>query len=256
MKVTLLQVINRVLHPLSLALTSRHEAATSEAPYDFSQLEKTILSQVRPFTMTSPERVAVLVEAVRHIVTQGIRGDFVECGVWKGGSAMAAALALQASGDTGRDLWLYDTYEGMSEPTPNDVSYDGASAAEQLQHQDIQDPRSVWCYSPLEEVQANVKSTRYPEDRLHYVKGRVEDTLPNTLPDRIALLRLDTDWYESTRHELIHLYPRLASGGILIVDDYGYWQGSRRAVDEYFDEHGPRPMLVRIDATARIAVKP
>ena len=251
-----LRTINRLLRPLSLALTSRHTASTPTLPYDFSPLEKDILAQVRPYTMTSPERVAVLVEATRHILAQGICGDFVECGVWKGGSAMAAALALQASGDTNRDLWLYDTYEGMSEPSSNDVSYDGESAAEQLQHQDIHNPRSVWCYSPLEEVQANLKSTNYPEQRLHFVKGRVEDTLPNTLPDRIALLRLDTDWYESTKHELTHLYPRLVSGGILIVDDYGYWQGSRRAVDEYFDEHGSRPMLVRIDATARIAVKP
>lgn len=256
MKSTLLRVINRALQPLSLALTDRHTAAASDAPYDFSPLEKTILSQVRPFTMTSPERVAVLVEATRHILSHGIHGDFVECGVWKGGSAMAAALALQSCGDTDRDLWLYDTYEGMSEPTSNDVSYDGASAAQQMQHQDIHDPKSVWCYSPLEEVQANLKSTRYPEHRLHFVKGRVEDTLPDSVPNQIAMLRLDTDWYESTKHELTHLYPRLASGGILIVDDYGYWQGSRRAVDEYFAEHGPRPLLVRIDATARIAVKP
>ncbi len=206
--------------------------------------------------MTSPERVAVLVEATRHLVSCGIKGDFVECGVWKGGSAMAAAMALLSCGDTRRDFWLYDTYEGMSKPTDADVSYDGEVAEQQLQQQDIHNPRSVWCYSPLEEVRNNLASIQYPTQQIHFIKGKVEDTLPEQMPERIALLRLDTDWYESTKHELVHLYPRLISGGVLIVDDYGYWQGSRRAVDEYFEHHAPRPLLVRIDATARIAIKP
>ena len=87
-------------------------------------------------------------------------------------------------------------------------------------------------------------------ERIHFVEGKVEDTIPAHAPERIALLRLDTDWYESTRHELEHLYPRLSRGGVLIIDDYGHWQGARQAVDEYFgDAHAA--LLNRIDYTAR-----
>jgi hypothetical protein len=90
---------------------------------------------------------------------------------------------------------------------------------------------------------------------VRFVKGLVEDTLPSSAPESIALLRLDTDWYESTRHELIHLFPRLVSGGVLILDDYGHWQGARKALDEYFEEHGVKMLLNRIDYSARIGVK-
>lgn len=256
MRTLLHKIGNKLLAPLSLELRHRQTEAVPELPYDFSELEKSVLQQVRPHTMTSPERVAVLVEAVRHVIQAGIPGDFVECGVWKGGSSMAVALAAQSCAADSRDLWLYDTYEGMSAPTDDDVSHDGESAGHQLQTQDIRNPKSVWCYSPLTEVQNNLQSTGYPGDRLHFIKGKVEDTIPGQAPQKIALLRLDTDWYESTRHELVHLYPRLSPGGVLIVDDYGYWKGSRKAVDEYFEQNGPRPLLVRIDATARIAIKP
>jgi len=104
-------------------------------------------------------------------------------------------------------------------------------------------------------VRATLTQSGYPTGRLHFVRGPVETTLPEHAPERLALLRLDTDWYESTRHELQHLYPRLSEGGVLIVDDYGHWEGARRAVDEYFERHPPAPLLNRIDYTGRIAVK-
>jgi O-methyltransferase len=85
--------------------------------------------------------------------------------------------------------------------------------------------------------------------------GKVEDTFPKDTPDKIAILRLDTDWYESTRHELIHLYPKLSIGGVLIIDDYGHWEGARKAVDEYINDNTLRILLNRIDYTGRIAVK-
>jgi O-methyltransferase len=106
----------------------------------------------------------------------------------------------------------------------------------------------------LAEVQAAMRSTGYPEHQIGYVSGRVEETIPESAPSEIALLRLDTDWYGSTRHELEHLYPRLVSGGVLIVDDYGHYAGARQAVDEYF---AGRPILLaRVDYTGRMAVKP
>jgi O-methyltransferase len=103
-------------------------------------------------------------------------------------------------------------------------------------------------------VRATLLETGYPAERLHLHRGPVEETLPRQSPGPLALLRLDTDWYKSTLHELEHLYPLLAGGGILIIDDYGHWQGARRAVDEYFADSPPL-LLNRIDYTGRIAVK-
>jgi hypothetical protein len=107
----------------------------------------------------------------------------------------------------------------------------------------------------LEGVKAMMRKTGYPIERIHFMVGRVEDTVPEGAPEEIALLRLDTDWYESTSHELRHLYPRLAPGGVLIVDDYGHWDGCRRAVDEYFSEAASSVLFTRVDYAARMAIK-
>jgi hypothetical protein len=104
-------------------------------------------------------------------------------------------------------------------------------------------------------VREAVLSVGYPEEKIHFVQGPVEETLPENAPEEIALLRLDTDWYASTKHTLVHLYPRVAPGGVLIVDDYAYWQGARQAVDEYVQENNVSVLLNRIDYTARIAVR-
>ena len=202
------------------------------------------------YTMTSAERMYGLWSAVRYIAGRALEGDYVECGVWRGGSSMLAALEFKRQAAEDRRFFLYDTFEGMAEPTPED----GAVArSEWSRHR--RESHNDWCYSPLDEVRANMLSTGLPEDRLELVKGKVEDTIPGTAPAQIALLRLDTDWYASTRHELEHLFPRLRPGGVLIVDDYGHWQGARQAVDEYFAEHGISTLLVRLDETGRVAVK-
>jgi hypothetical protein len=144
----------------------------------------------------------------------------------------------------------------MPEPTSKDVSHSGESAnAHFAARRDVRTGGSDWCRSPLDEVRTNVGSTGYPKDLVHYVKGRVEETIPFQAPERISLLRLDTDWYESTRHELHHLFPRLVPGGVLIVDDYGYWKGCREAVDEYFASKRVAMLLHRIDRTCRVGVK-
>lgn len=217
---------------------------------DLTEDELATLAAVRPFTMTSVERIVALTQAVEYVQRSEFAGAIVECGVWRGGSMMAVARTLLAGGDADRDLYLFDTFEGMSAPTDTDRDHRGNSAAGLLDSSSRDE--AVWCYAGIEDVRANLESTGYPRERLHFVQGRVEDTIPDRAPDEIALLRLDTDWYESTAHELSHLYPRLRSGGILIVDDYGHWQGARKAVDEYF---GGRVLLQRIDYTGRLAVK-
>ncbi len=214
-----------------------------------------IVEKVTPFTLTSPERLVALCDAVRYLARHDIPGDIVECGAWKGGSMMAAALSLIDVGPVTRTLWVYDTFDGMTEPTAADVDLFGQSAIQQLRSQDRDDPNSLWARVPMADVERAIASTGYPRDRLMLVEGRVEDTVPAMMPEAIALLRLDTDWYASTLHELRHLVPRLVPGGVLIVDDYGHWNGARRAVDEYFAVENPRPILLnRIDYTGRIAV--
>lgn len=224
-------------------------------PADFDLQTLKIIKQTKPYTLTSPERIASLVNAVNYIVDNKIEGDIVECGVWKGGSSMAAIATLKYKKDFSREVYLYDTYEGMSVPTEEDKVFTGTSANEMLQSSDINDASSVWCYSSIEEVRTNVSTLNYPKDKIHYIKGKVEDTIPQYMPEKIAVLRLDTDWYQSTKHELEHLYPLLVKGGVLIIDDYGHWEGARKAVDEYMEHQKLAILLNRIDYTGRIAIK-
>ncbi len=221
---------------------------------DFEEIHNTIWEEVNKNTMTSMERIFGLIEAVKYVTKFNIPGDIVECGVWKGGSMMAVAKTLVRANDTSRQLYLYDTYEGMSEPTEADANFQNESAKSLLDKSD-KGTSHVWAYSALETVQQGMVATNYPTGNIHYVKGKVEDTIPKEVPEKIALLRLDTDWYESTKHELIHLFPRLQAGGVLIIDDYGFWKGARKAVDEYFAENNIRILLCRMDNTGRIAIK-
>ena len=223
-------------------------------PDDFGDDMIALCGKVGPYTMTSPERVVTLSRAVDYIIANAIPGDLVECGVAAGGSTMAMALTLLARGRTDRTLWLYDTFEGMPEPGPYDVGRLGTPAMRAYKKRQV-DGKSTWINIPLKTVQSNMARTGYPADKIKYVKGKVEDTLPNTTPEAVSLIRCDTDWYESTKSELEILWPRLSPGGIVLFDDYYRWQGSRKAADEYFTKHNIRIFLSRIDAHAAIGVK-
>jgi O-methyltransferase len=220
---------------------------------DLTAHEVKIVRSIQPYTLTSEQRIAALLNAIGYIAKHKVPGAIAECGVWRGGSMMAAALALRYHGDLSRHLYLYDTFEGMSEATNHDMSFDGQSAQSQLDRDPV--GTGVWCRSPLEDVRANMLSTGYPKERVHFVQGKVEETLPSVMPERLALLRLDTDWYTSTKHELTHLFPLLDPSGVLIIDDYGHWQGARQAVDEYLSENELTLFLQRIDYTCRVAVR-
>jgi hypothetical protein len=220
-----------------------------------SDSDQATVRAVQEYTMTSPERIAAVCDAARYLVRNRIAGDIVECGVWRGGSMMAIARTLVEEGDTDRQLYLYDTYTGMTEPTEFDADGKGRSAERGMRRFGRDDAgNSKWCNASLEDVSTNMARTGYPKENCHFVVGPVEDTIPATMPGPIALLRLDTDWYESTRHELEHLFPLLVPRGVLVLDDYGHWQGARRAVDEYFAKLEYAPLLNRIDYTGRIAV--
>jgi O-methyltransferase len=222
-------------------------------PRHYDEEARRIIRRVGPRTMTAHEKLYALIVAVRHVVDQRIDGALVECGVWRGGSMQAVALTLLAHAADNRDLHLFDTFTGMPEPSQRDRRHDGEPAADVL----ARTPKTgvFWAIADLDDVRAGMTETGYPAERIHFHPGRVEDTIPAQAPERIALLRLDTDWYESTRHELEHLYARVPSGGVVLIDDYGYWEGARQAVDEFLARTDDRPLLVPM-ASGRIAVKP
>src|SRR4051794_25924823 len=231
----------------------RREGQTA-FPLDFDEADRELYRRVGAYTMTTPPRIYALARATEYVTARDIPGALVECGVWRGGSMMAVALTLLRLGVTDRELYLFDTFSGMTPPTDEDVRSTGERAADLLGA--ASRDADVWATASFDEVREALLSIDYPEQRIHFVKGPVEETLPAHAPEQIALLRLDTDWYASTKHELVHLYPRLSSGGVLILDDYGYWQGARRAADEYFADHEIELLLNRIDNTGRIAIKP
>ena len=220
-----------------------------------------LFAKVRPYTMTGMARIAALVQAVRYVAGRDLPGAFVECGVWRGGSVLAMILTLMEMGRTDRDIYLYDTFEGMTEPTVEDTSrFDGEALAtwSEAKTQGLRPWGQLFKAEVFgeEQVRELLAGSGYPQERLHFVRGPVEKTIPGVMPAEIALLRLDTDWYESTRHELLHLYPLLRTSGVLIIDDYGHWEGCRTAVDEYFGKGGATPLLLqRIDYTGRLAIK-
>ncbi|HXA18674.1 MAG TPA: TylF/MycF/NovP-related O-methyltransferase [Thermoanaerobaculia bacterium] len=210
----------------------------------------------RDQTMTSIERMYALYTATRYVIENQIPGDFAECGVWRGGSMMLIAHTLLRLGNTDRTLWLYDTFEGMTPPSAEDVQeMSGRSASEILTEHEKSADDPFWGVAPRAAVEENLRRTGYPIDRIRFIEGDVMTTIPSQAPSQIALLRLDTDWYASTRHEIQHLYPRIAENGVLIVDDYGYWRGARKATDEYLASLTARPLLHRVDYTGRMCVK-
>ena len=208
------------------------------------------LAIAAPFTKTGPERMAAMVDAVRMIDDDQIAGDIVECGVWRGGNIM---IARKVSPD--RTCWLFDTFTGMTRPGEFDVSRTGGFAVDRYEKHMASG--EGWCEASVAKVIECMRATgTYDLSKLRFVVGDVEQSLivKSNIPDKIALLRLDTDWYASTLIELEILYPRLESGGVLIVDDYGHWPGAKKAVDEYFD--GTGVTFDYIDYTAIMMVKP
>jgi len=227
---------------------------TSKKGYpDFDEQFWSIYSKAKEFSLTTIERMYSLYQTTKYVVDNNVEGAIVECGVWKGGSVMISAATLKML-NADKEVFLYDTFEGMSDPTEKDVSFNNESAYKNWEQ--IKSSNSIiLCYSTLDEVKKNVFSTGYDQNKFHFIQGKVEDTIPSQMPDKISILRLDTDWYESTYHELKHLYSKIVKGGILILDDYGYWKGAREAADQFFKENNINPLLQRIDRSGRMVIK-
>ena len=203
----------------------------------------------RPFTALSSERLQNNIDMMEYVNKSGIEGDVVEVGVYKGGSMLAFLKAHERmSHPPKRSFHLYDTFSGMTPPTDADVDLNGYSATHLMQQN-----ADVKCISSLSEVQATISNNTQP---IHETAYHVGDILQNTIyPEKIAILRLDTDWYESTAFELANFYEKVVPGGVTIIDDYGHWMGCKRAVDEFLLNH-PYIHLTRIDYTGVYWLKP
>lgn len=185
---------------------------------------------VSPHSMTSRERIECLYDSLEFIRQNNVPGDFVECGVWKGGNILGIAEYLAFHKILDRKIYAYDTFSGMTAPEEVDIDIHGNNA------KNIINNPHILCYASLETVKNNVLKSEYPSSNIFFIVGDICETLnnENNLPKHLSLLRLDTDWYQSTKKELETLFPILDKNGVLIVDDYGHWKGSKKAVDEYF----------------------
>lgn len=209
-------------------------------------------------SMTSVERLSATWASCTAVISNQIPGAFVETGVWRGGHAVVASQAFRELGAS-RELWLFDTFAGMTKPTGVDVRFHDRFPAIRRWEAEKQSGDILWSRASLPDVMANLDRFGSLNQDCHFVEGPLEETLithaPQELPQKIAVLRLDTDWYESTKIALEFFWPRLSPGGIIIIDDYGWWLGSRKATEEYFAEIGLRPLLIPSDGGQRIGVK-
>lgn len=226
-------------------------------PPDIEPAFIALYNQVGPHTMVNVERTYALYQAIEYIHSNKIAGDLVECGVWKGGSMMLAALTLKKIGDTSRHIYLYDAFKGLPPPTEKDIFVRSGQPIMDVWEKTKMEGVNLWCYATKEECERNMRAIGYPMEKIHIVDGWVEDTIPQNTPRQIALLRLDLDFYKATKHVLPHLFPRISRGGIFLSDNYGHFKGEQDAIDEYLKERrGSNIFLSRIDGQGRIAVVP
>jgi hypothetical protein len=225
--------------------------------YDDEEPAREAIALVEHHTMLSYQRLVTLWQQVRYLDRAGVQGALIECGTWKGGAAALMALAHLRSGAPHRHVHLFDSFEGLPEP---DRAHDGEMAVRYAGERASGVLRSIGkCVGTLEDNRHAVGSIAgYPSVLTHFHVGWFQDTLriPPAGVGDIALLRIDGDWYESTKMCLDALFPKVVSGGVVVIDDYGKWSGCRKAVDEFLAGL-PRPLLLNhIDAAGRYLIVP
>ena len=206
-------------------------------------------------TLTSRSRMAATMRSLKYISKNEVSGAFVECGIWKGGQIIVGMEQLKLLDDL-REVYLYDTFAGMTEAGELDIDLNNVVAVEELKNTEPAED-NLWVAVSLEDVVSNLEKVKYPKEKVHYIVGDVRETLlvDRNLPEQISLLRLDTDWFDSTYLELKILYPLLSEGGVLLIDDYGHWNGSKLAADKYFSELGIDPFWIAIDYSCVLHIK-
>jgi hypothetical protein len=227
-------------------------------PIETKEIDKINFELVKPYTGISKNRAFALIQAIRYIIDNKIQGDFVEFGVAKGGSAMLMALTLKSLGVEDRDIYLYDLFGERPKYSEWDVEIQSGKSVRDfydLVDQGDKEATKNWEFYNAKEVLGNLRSTGYNMNRIHFIEGDVCDTLNAFSHKKVALMRLDTDFYDSTKHELHTLYPKLVDRGVVIIDDYGHWHGARKATEEFLISLPIKPLLFYIDNTARQFIK-
>ena len=253
----ILRLLKSLLKKIDYNLIKNEPFQLNKEFPELNKFEEELFKISSKFTMTSNERLFALMKSIEFIIKNNVRGDFVECGVWRGGNLIIFQKFIE-NYNLQKKIFAYDTFEGMSEPEELDKTFDGQSSIEllkKLNKKKVNRKDNILIAECSEEqVIHNFKQNVNKYD-LKCIKGKVEETLlnANNLPSKISLLRLDTDWHASTKIELEILYPLLEKNGILIIDDYGYWQGARKAVDEYFIDKNVT--MFKIDFTGRMIIK-
>ncbi len=209
-------------------------------PYDPALRHQGLDWPLFGYTMTGRHRLDALQRCLETVLDEKIPGDVVETGVWRGGSMILAAALLDLHGDTERSIWCADSFEGMPVPTVESEAFSGTEDFSDVDYLAVS----------LAQVQDNFRRFGVLSDRVKFLKGWFSDTLPTAPIEKIALLRLDGDLYESTMDALVPLYPKVSKGGFVIVDDYNSWAGCKKAIDEYRTEKGITSPLIEIDPHA------
>ena len=243
-------LINKILGVLNYQIIKSKNSF--EFPIEAESEIIKIINICDQFSMTGKNRMYLLSEAIMNSKINNLDGDFVECGVWRGGNILLYKLLKNHYG-LNKNIYAFDTFDGMTLPDNLDKDYLGNSASLLLKKTVKKDNKAnIHCYSDIDTVKKNI--LQYSNlDNIKFIKGPVEKTLllEENLPDKISVLRLDTDFYSSTKIELEILYPRLVTGGVLIIDDYGYWEGARKATDEFFK----KKWLHYVDQSCRYMIK-
>lgn len=249
-------VINRVLR--SFGLQVGRIAPDFVLPVEFTKREIEIFHHVwdNQLTMELKSGLVAGMTAARHAALAQIPGDWVECGVWRGGISLAAKLIFEEY-CSDKKVWLFDTFAGMTEPSKVDRPRFDDYDAQEMFDANRRKGFNQWCYASLEDVRLNFEKAGADLSGVKFIKGDARLTLKNhsNLPERISVLRLDTDFYEATKVQLEVLYPMLSVGGPILIGDLGYWEGVRRAVEEYFADPRARPILYYTDLSDRMGVK-
>lgn len=229
MKKNIKKIILKLLDYFDLQLINKNQKIV-----ELSQNDIKLIDLISKYSMTPKIRIYNLIQALRHLEHNEVQGDYVECGVWKGGNLILFKKFLEKNNLISKKIYAYDTFEGMTTPSSYDYNLSTKESAENILKGDKDRKTNNWGICSLEDVKSNILKTVGNLDSIEFVKGPVEETLNNKIPNKISLLRLDTDWYSSTKKELEVLYDNVTPGGIIIIDDYGHWGGTKKAVDEFF----------------------
>ena len=246
-------MIERIIQNLLSIFKLKLVRISNDFPIEADIEIKKLVNLSSRYSMTGKARMYFLSQAILNVKKNNLEGDFVECGVWQGGNILLYDL-LNKHYNLKKLIFAYDTFEGMPTPKKIDINYSETSAHKLMKiTEKINGKNNVHSFADLNLVKKNI--LKYSNlNSIRFIEGKVEKTLLNeeNLPKKISILRLDTDFYNSTKKELEILYPRLVSGGVCVLDDYGYWKGQRKAVDEYF---GDQKWLHIVDQSCRYLIK-